>query len=344
MIPRNLVETAFRLWWLIPIPIIAVPLLVLIATRSPATYVSSANVWVTRPDGVDAGALVRNWSPYATPAQNQAAVMHDLLSTRTFRVEIAERAGLLPDNVDGLAREEFAREQTSGLAFSPAGHNVLRISASGRSPELVHNLVAATIDVYEARATIEVDRELGILRGYYTEQAAAARRVLDERQAELTAYVQQNPRAPDLGASDPAYKRLTDEVDHQQALVDDLDGSLQEVDLREASAQQGQQAVFNVVDEPSTPRNPEPRPLTSRVGYPVAGGLFGLVIAVFVVYAAFRTDQSIRSRDDLEGTTVPVLGYVPEVGPGVTAIFRRSGYARRVATSIGARPAEEGRH
>ena len=342
MIPRKLVETAFRLWWLIPIPVLLVPILVFAATREPARYTSQASVWVTRPDGVDPGTLARNSNPYLTPAQNQVRVLYDLLSTRTFRADVAVRAGLVEESAQQTTKEKVGSYYGQDLRFGAVGTNVMGIWASATTPEVAHTLATAVIEEYQERSSVEAERELGILREYYSGQLAPASATLELRQAALTEYLGLHPGAGTNLSNQPEYNRLSDDVAQQQEIVNGLKSALQELDLRSASTLQGQQAVFNLVDEPSVPITPEPVSRTTQLGYPLAGAMLGVIIAGAIIYLAYRTDHSIRSHEDLVGFPSPLLGYVPEVRPWLTPVFARRGYARRVATAISFQRADEG--
>ena len=55
MIIRKLVEHAFKRLWLLAIPIVVAPALVLyISSQQPERYVSTASVWASDPRGIDA--------------------------------------------------------------------------------------------------------------------------------------------------------------------------------------------------------------------------------------------------------------------------------------------------
>ena len=88
---------------------------------------------------------------------------------------------------------------------------------------------------------------------------------------------------------------------------------------------------------------PSVRTLTFLV-VPLAGLLFGLLIASGYLYFSYRTDYTIRSSTDLDGLGVPLLGYVPvlqsmplwiRITPARWIVgWRRREFARRAATSI----------
>jgi uncharacterized protein involved in exopolysaccharide biosynthesis len=343
MIPRKLVEAVFRWWWLIVIPVIAVPTALVVMTTKTPEYLSYANVWVTRPNGIDGGALLRDSSPYLTPAQAQAQVFGDLFGTKNFREEVATRANLSPEPGGELLLR--------AVAVRPVGNHLLSISARHVSAEVSRDIVVAVVDVYRERSLEASRREVSIAVTYFNGQLTAATEELEKRRAELSAYVSANPKAPE-SRTDLTYARLANAVGTQTVLVDSLTDSLQAAQLSEVTVETSTDAVFSVQDQAALAPEPLGIPIVKRVGYPFAGLVFGMLISASFVYLVYRSDHSIRSAQDLEGLAVPLLTYVPEISSapsfaralnpvGWVARIRRRNYARNVAASISVQPAPE---
>lgn len=335
MIPSKLAEAAFRLWYVLLVPIVLVPAIVLLATRPSTVYGSSASIWVSKPAGIDAGSLSRNASPYLTSAQNQAQVIQDLLQTRSFREAVAAKvAGI--DSLDQVVKD---------VSVTALGPNLLGITARAPSAEQAHALVSAVLGEYQQRAIDESRRESSVVSDYYTQQLAPAQAELAKRQQAVTDYVQQNPRMTDAQrATDPEYLTLTQSVSAQSAVVQSIQDSVQSARLAAVSGPDSEKALFNVIDEPKVPDAPIHVSAAKRYGYPAAGLLAGVVIAAVYLYTIFRTDHTIRSSQDLAGLNMPVVGFVPYLptpgyGPfGVVPSWvptrDRRDFARQVAASI----------
>lgn len=351
MVPRKLVEAFFRSLWILILPVVLVPALVIILVDEEPSYVSEATVWVTRADELEATALTANANPYLTPAQNQVLVFQDLLSTRAFRIDVAIDARLVepaaPESELTLAANEVGRS----IGVSALGTNLVGLEARAATPEEAIALLAAILRQYQVRSAEETGRQTTIAESYYREQLDIANAELEKRQGDVTAYLAENPRlinSLEAREADAQYVRLAGRVERQAEVVDNLHTALQEVQLKAKSAPQSQEAIFSVQDAPSFPDAPASASLMSKVGYPFAGMVFGLLIAASYLYLTYRADQTIRAHSDLEGLGVPLLGYVPELrkGPGAGLwqytpfawlLRQRSrSYARRVAASIAA--------
>ena len=346
MIPRKLLEAAFRRWWLLVVPVILTPLLVLALTRATPQYQSVATVWVSQPSNIASTAIGRSTNPFQTVADAQAQAMRDLLNTKAFRESVATAAGLPgPVGADVVERS---------VGIGTAGANLLEISAAGSDARAVQSIVNAVISEYQARATTESERQTSISIQYYNNQVAVARTDLDTRITAVNSYLRDHPLASDPKSGDLTYQRLVGAADSQTKVVDGLLALLQEAQRTAASAPQSLEAIFSVQDHASLPTAPQPVSLSKRVGYPAAGLLFGILIAATYLYVVYRTDHTIRGMEDVYALNVPLLGYVPDLqaasrgrtillGPvGWLAQRRHRDYARQVAASIAPIAVQEG--
>ncbi len=344
MISGKLIETIFRRLWMLAIPVLLTPIAVLALTAKPDSFESRSTVWVSSPIG-DARPSVGQSSAYLSPAQNQVQALNDLLSTAVFRQIIARTAGIVSPN--DSPETVAATAVKMSISASATGVNLLTVTALANGPERAQAIAAAVITSYQSRGTQEIQRAAASSQEYYTQQLGLARQTLDKRREELATYLRANPKAADTtnaASLDLNYRAVVNQVDQQVKLVDGLVQSLQEVELREASAPQSQQASFSVQDAASRPTAPLPVSSSKKYGLPFAGLLFGILISCVYVYFKFRTDHTIRTSADLVGIDVPLLGTVPELRPGgrvarYTPVgwylsWRQRDFARRTAASI----------
>jgi hypothetical protein len=336
LIPNKLVEAAFRRWWLLLVPIIAVPLMVFVLTSKAPAYFSGATIWISRPPGIDAGAFSNASNPYLTVAQNQTQVFSDLMQTESFRNAVAARVpGLDPKAGNVVAKS---------VSIGALGTNLVGISAKAPTPAIAQGLVSGTIAEYELRAATANQTQSKVQASYYQDQLGPAQKELAVRQAALTTYLQTSTKTADQRLLDPIYQQLTDSVESQNKLVSGLLDSLQGAQLGAVGGSQTLEALFHVLDQPKLPDSPVGTAMTKRLEYPLAGLLFGLLISATYVYASYRADHTLRSSQDLAGLDLPVLGLVPQLraprrGPmGVIPGWAYSpgsrDFARRVAASI----------
>ena len=347
MIPRKLLEATFRRLWLLVIPIVVTPLLVLALTKTTPQYQSTATIWVSQPANIAPGSLGQPANAYQTAADTRSQTIGELLTTKTFRAAVAQTAGLPATT---------ASETLIGrsVQVASAGANLITISATGVDPKVVQALVGSVISQYQARSAAESERQTAIAVEYYTKQIDVASTELDHRRTALNTYLKANPGASDPKAADFQFQQLSGAVDSQSKVVAGLLSSLQDAQRQAASAPQSLEASFSVQDSANLPTAPEKVSLTKRVGYPAAGLVLGILISAGYLYVTYRTDHAIRSSEDLQDLSVPLLGYIPDLParhPSGFARFapwrwlpfgRRRDYARAVAASISTVPSTGG--
>lgn len=303
MIPWKLLEAGFSRLWLLLVPILLSPIAVVLLTQSPPQYFSQSSVWVSRPADVDPGIAQSN-SWWETPAQTQAQVLRDLLSTESFRAEVAEAAGLTGD--DAAARV------WSLTSVTASGQNLVYVSARSTDPREANAVVSALLEQYEQRFSEEANRAATLQVDYFTVRLEAANAELETRRNALAQYIAENPEATDESNFDLDYQRLVGAVESQQLIVSGFVQSLQSAQLAAASAPEAFQATFAVQDPASPPREIVTS-ATKRFGYPLIALLFGIGISATYLYVVYRTDYSIRTSEDLIELPVPLLGYVPQL-------------------------------
>ncbi len=344
MIPIKLVETVFQKFWVLILPAVLAPMLVLGLTHKSPEYQSNAVVWVSAPVAGESAALGYN-NAWLTPAQNQAQVLNDLLATESFRVAVV-KSGNLVDARDGdAAAKAVAANARVWAGYS--GANLVTVTAVASSAKEAQSLANGVIAQYSERATQQFQRDSSLSVSYYQQQLAVANQELATRQAALNDYLASHPKAANPAnpeSQDINYRTLLERVTSQSTLITQLQTSLQAVQLREASAPETQLAAFSVQDPPSLPSNPIPTSTTKTIGLPFAAFLFGLLIGVGYLYFAYRTDHSIRTATDLEPLSVRLLGSVPDLHAGPSWIrwtpvglfldWRNRDFARKTAASI----------
>lgn len=354
MVPRRLVEAAIRSWWILPLPVILVPLFVFLASSPEEPFESSATVWVTPSDTTEPGSLVRIVDGELTPAENQALILNDLLATLAFRESVA--LSVWPEAAPAVG-ERLVKQDVSVFA---SGANLITVQATADDGAIAQALVAGVIAQFETEiqeaATAEADRQLASI---LTERIQA----LDEfnaRHRELFDYIDANPSALVVSAplgttieEDPAYARLLVRYEEQSTRVDVLYRQYEEAQLAATAIQADQQAAFVVQDEPDLPLTPTPATIVERLTLPAAGGALGLAIAAGYLAMAAYGSRRIESAEDLVPLDVQLLGEVPEMRgrlvsneerllPSAPWTGRTKHYARRVAIALSAE-AEGGR-
>lgn len=325
MIPRKLAETFFRRLWLLAIPPVLVPVLALALVETPVEYESSARIWVSRVDTIDASNQGRSGNE-KSPSEVQVEVLGDLLATDAFRLEVATEAGLVAADAPAASQLTAIIAVGRAVAIGTIGPNLFGLTAKMDDAGAARRVADAVIARYQLRIKSDADREAAVVLDYFQAQLGVANDELARVQKQLADYVLLHPTpAGDLLTPDAEYLRLKGKVDAQVKVVDRLNESLQDAQLAAVAGPNSQLATFNVQDAPLTPDTPIPASLTSRAMYPAAGLFLGIFISAALLYLTYRTDYSIRSREDLAGLPVPLLGYVPELK------HRRRGLLRKLS-------------
>lgn len=316
MVPSRLIEIIFSRLWLIVLPVVLVPALVVSMTRSTPVYAAAATVWVAVPLG-DGSLPIGHTNQYLTPAQNQAIVLNDLLKTDNFRREVLERSGALEPGSDTEALIDAMENRTLSVSFS--GVNLMSVHATSPSAAESKQLVDAVVETYLERATEQLAQDSETATQYFTQQLAVAEAELDKRKIVLNDYLNAHPEA--LDPQNPAsmsldYRTIVDQVTSQTAVVSGLSQRVQEVQLRKAGVETGKHSYFAVQDPATVPANPLPTGAVQRFGLPMAALIFGMAISAAHVFIRYRTDHTIRSASDVEKLGVQALAIVPEIRPG----------------------------
>ena len=358
MIPRRLVEATIRSLWIIPIPVFLVPTLILLMVEPEEHYESSATVWVTPQEDTTLGALVRVVDPEATPAENQALILGDLLATRSFREAVA--AAVWGDEAAAVDGAESALSIAVGerIALSTDGTHLLAIHASADDAATAQRLVEAVIEQFEIEAAAAAARDAESLIELIQLERGQALNEFNARQDELFAYIEANPEVLVVAdplepiTTDPTYARLLSRYETQSAIVDELWGQYQDALLAEEAARAGQQAAFRIQDAATLPASPTAPALLDRLMLPAAGVVLGFGIAGAYVLAIAYLRRRVDSTEDLEAIGVPVVGQVPEIQGRLVPVKRpllprpwagrTKHYARVVATSISLPKGQEG--
>jgi hypothetical protein len=340
-IPRKLVDTAFRRLWLLCIPVVAVPALVMVLVQHPTVYEATGTGWVTETGSL--GALRGSTPGYSesTPAQRQAQVITDLLATRSFRESIVLAAGLVAADAPAAEIAAAADGIAARVAAVDFGPNLVGVKASAATPEEAQQLAAGVLTAYQERARTESARDAGVLLTYFEQQVAQATDDVTKTRAGIAAYVKANPaveRVPDA-----EYQRLLALATLQEGVLQRVLQSQKDAQLAAASITATGETAFTVQDQPALPAGPLGVSMTKRAAYPAAGLALGLTISAAWLYVSFRADRTIRSAEDIESLDVAVLGAIPDLStsemarrfaPLRWATFFRRNYARKVAASI----------
>lgn len=311
-----------------------------IVVVQPRVYAATAKIWVDRP-------LLTTSAPvniYQTPADEQTAVLDELVKTRSFCILAADR-GTLPADLqrdhqassnDPINRalsvipgqhassSPYTQDQLDDLVFQTMSHNTT-VAASG--PNIVtvtfqyaHAGVAAAtvqgiIDQYVDEVLIGQRAEAKAAVDFYTGQLASARTDLTAADNKVLAYLDAHPdQRLATAIPDATLSQLKLDDDQARQRYQALQTKLDDSELQAAIVQHAAPNGFRLIDAPLSPTAP-----VSRFKLLLEGGGAGLgaglMLSLLCLIGLTLLDTSIRSAQDVEASIGHrLVGVVPKVG------------------------------
>ncbi len=335
----RLLETFFRhrLLLLGPVALVMVGAMGWVLIQ-PQTYDSSARVWVERQTLVPDP----NSNPYLTPAQEQAGVLSELLSTKYFDAKVGQRSplgdairagaanggggiGTHLARALGLASQprQLTDAQVNDQVYStivsstiviPSGPEIITVTYRDGNPEMAALVAQAIVNQF-IDETLSNDRVQGDAAvAFYTSQMKQAQADLSVADKAVDDYLLANPSQRGANAIPDARMlqlRRDDDAAHQrlQSVQDKLD----QARLNRAALDQSGVSGIRVLDKAETPTQPSS---IKKVVLQAFG--IGLVLAVLIlvvgVLALTWLDSTIRRPQEVETILdLRPVGSVPRV-------------------------------
>lgn len=313
--------------------LVTIPLAIVYVLLSGSTvYQSTGKVRVDRPSFL-ASEATAGWNPYISMAANQSNFVSQRLKTNEFSNAVATTAS------EGYSREITGAEVRAGSWAGAIGENLLAIGYNGPDPEAARRIATATISEYEvveraqtlAAAQVAIDIRQTTL-DQRRDDLAAATKERDDYLASQPGLVNDRVRQE----LDGTLKRLNDSVTVAANQVRDAEADLVETQTYVDATLKGQRKTFAPIeaDAPETPTAPLGRSKMDLLGPPILAFLAALSLSAVVYGFLFRTDRSLRSREDIVAVlpNVTFLGSVPDVGAPKKRAWPRD-FVRVTATS-----------
>ncbi len=310
-----------------------------IVVLQPRTFASTAKIWVDRP-------LLATSAPtniYQTPADEQAAVLQELVKTRSFCILAADRGtlpadlqrdhlksandpanralSLLPGQHSNAA--PLTQDQLNDLVFQTISHGTTVVASGPNIVTVTFQYAHAGVAAVTAQAIIDqyVDEELTGLRAeakaavdFYTGQVAAARTDLSAADTKVLSYLDAHPeqRLP-TAIPDASLTQLKLDDDQARQRYQSLQTKLDDAELQAAIVQQSTPNGFRLIDPPLSPNTPVSR-LKLLLEGGGAGFGAGLMLSLLCLIGLTLLDTSIRSAQDVETSIgYRLVGVVPRI-------------------------------
>lgn len=305
---RRFVAAFFRHPFLLILPAIVIPVIVVFVVRSFAsTYVSEATIVITN----QLVNVPSNGSAFATPADNLNNNLTEALQSRSFVLQIANATDMPKTYKAGTPGVDdlMVSRITNALTVNSVGDHTLTIDYHDSNPRVAAEVITAFLNQYIVtqiqQAQSNEQQTLQILQ----QQLAQDENAVKTANQNLQNYIASHPDADaNTDASLAQY-----ETAYQQALGN-YNNDLSTVQSINSQTYLLENIVtFEVSDPPMVPSAPTVQSKTTLTAM-VAGVAIGLGVSLGLIGLLAVLDRRIYSRDDLvEAMPVPVLEVLPQL-------------------------------
>jgi uncharacterized protein involved in exopolysaccharide biosynthesis len=305
-----LVTTALALWYVL---------------GAPKLYESDASLWVDTP-APQQSSLAQPNAFAVTPATQAQQLLDELLTTRTFRVDIARRGPLAkylatssqsgwgPTALMAKLRGPQSLDAQIVTALDPkhvlttvAGPQVLAVSVRSASPTVAAGTLSALISAFSSqRTTFSVERAQAAV-AYFRNQAQAAQRALGTARTAIQQYVATNPGAsPTATGTTAADAQMRSLTEAEKVASTRYAASIRGANQASVSlaATGSDPSSFQVIDRPTVPTGPVSGKKKEIMA--LFGGIFvGALLSFLCIVAASGGSEPEAAAEPAAASAAP---------------------------------------
>jgi uncharacterized protein involved in exopolysaccharide biosynthesis len=258
------------------------------------TYESTASIWVLRasPELAQTSPDDPNLTTVQTAASQQAALLDQLLHTKSFVRDVIQRTSLSGELAAASDEGRYLDRVRKDFSVKALGTNLLSVSFAARDPRVAMEMVTAALAVREERVTQARIAATTALSALYQKDFEVAQAQALEAQSRLEEF--DATHKPPLNTVDEhrqAQLRLT--LDYAQVRVGEIKGradrALLAPALLEISGMEFQ--VIDVPREESTPSGGTKSAISLISVAIVAGGALGALLVLLATHIPGRGDE-----------------------------------------------------
>jgi hypothetical protein len=320
---KRLLEAFFRHKLLLLAPPLLIPLIVtpIAIANTPTVYDTPVGVWV------DHAAYLNykdGMNPFVSPATQQGLRVSELLRTRAFVVDVAQRTPSLAPLIGNPTNESRIAEliaKSITLSSAGGGDHLLVVHVQAATAQLSYDLCKALLAAYQEKSAADQADQADSAIQFYQSRADDAQQQLTKATQDLRRYTISrqadgtglDTTAGSLPASllDPKLSGLQTTLQQAQSDYNVAQAALTQAQHDSVAAAQGQQYAFQVLDEPQMPTAPVSQ-LKKIIVFPIAGLMAGLVFMAMLLVVLVASDRSVRYESDLT-PGLRVVGTVPSL-------------------------------
>src|SRR5579859_4344121 len=186
------VETFFRHKWVLLFILFLVPTLGIgyAFDQKTTLYDAGATVWTQKPAFLS---ILGDWSQYQTPAQIQAANVHELLQTQYFDNEVISSTDLRFRMTTPQSRVAVIDHLRKKTVIEPVGTHILSIKYPDEDPKVGVQVVQAIIQAFNKEILDNLNSQGTVALGFFQKQLAQATTKQSDATAALSAYINAHP-------------------------------------------------------------------------------------------------------------------------------------------------------
>jgi hypothetical protein len=288
---------------------------------------------------------------WTSPVVSQSNRLAELLRTRAFVDDVAQRTSLAPLTSTTAGENRVMDLVTRGVTLSGSGasEHLLIIRVQAPTAQVSFELAKAIVDAYQEKTAADQSDQAGVAVDFFQQrvddtQAAATkasselRRYVTARQlsgADTQAITDTGPDGALAALMDPKLANLQNAVQQAQLDLNNAQSALKQAQQDSMVATQGQQYGFQVLDPPQLPTAPVSQ-LKKIIIYPIAAVIVGLGLSAMLLVLLLASDRSIRTEADLP-QGLRALGSLPRLQLRNVPKKLRDGATRRaIGAPIGA--------
>jgi uncharacterized protein involved in exopolysaccharide biosynthesis len=341
---RKLLEAFFRYKFILLLPPLVIPAIVgpVAFMSSPPQYEAATSVWVDKPAYLN----YQDNNAFGTAVQSQAGRLNELLHTRAFVMDVAQRTSLAPLVGTPSGETRIADTISKGVTIGGPGNvagseHLLLIHVQAATAQLAYELCQALLDAYQEKTAADQSDQASVAVQFYQSRVQQTQQQLEQANQSLRRYVlayqvqsgtavqgdpSQQLTLPSV-VLDPKLGDLQTGVSKAQSDYNNAVSSLTQAQQNASASVQGQQLGFQVLDPPTRATAPVSQ-LKKVIMYPIVAAVVGLGLSGMLLVLLVAADRSVRAGSDL-ALGVRMLGSVPALKLKKTPKQLRSVAARR---------------
>ena len=318
------VEILFRHWLRFALVLIVLPIPATVATVIYfRTYEAATNLWIDDPSTLNANVKVPGWNTYATPAQNQADALTQMLATKSFDDALLDTAYQNGGITDASQQQQIRLTVPLNIQVVPLGTHLLSIVYSCQKGSVCTAVLSATVTVFQQRLTaIQKDQQdlaVSFLQSQVTTATDQLKASQDALQAYWTAHPgQQLPASYQIGMN-PVLDGLLLKLQQDTSSLSSLEAQLAQAHYVGAAAARFIDISTRTVDPPRITKGG-----FTGDGSSVRRALVVMAVCVsaaagYLLFLAW-IDRTARDRKELEHRLqIPVLASIPQLKLGASS-------------------------